>query len=167
MSDHRGKGQLLNRCRQLHLRQRHENCTVVKKFLRCTYFLAKNRITHTTNFAELVKLVVACGASDLQRFLHSEVRKNAKYTSTTAVSDFIAAIAQWVENRLLRSLKQSSYFTLMGDECTDITPMEELSLCFRWLKGGKPEEHFLQVIHFTRTDAESLQLYCLHGRKGN
>ena len=74
-----------------------------------------------------MELVVACGASDLQRFLHSEVRKNAKYTSTTAVSDFIA---QWVEDGLLRSLKQSPYFTLMGDECTDVTSMEELSLCF-------------------------------------
>ena len=73
-----------------------------------------------TNFAELVELVAACGASDLQRFLHSEVRKNAKYTSTTAVSDFIAAIAQWVEGGLLRSLKQSPYFTLLGDECTDV-----------------------------------------------
>ena len=34
--------------------------------------------------------------------------------------------------------------------------MEELSLCFRWLKDSKPEEHFLQVIHITRTDAETI-----------
>ena len=89
------------------LKQRHEKSTVVKKLLRSTYFLAKNRIAQSTNFAELVELAVACGASDLQRFLHSEVRKNAKYTSTTAVFDFIAGIAQWVEGGLLRSLKQS------------------------------------------------------------
>ena len=128
--------------------------------------MAKNRVAHTTNFAELVELVAACGASDLQRFLHREVRKNAEYTSTTAVSDFIAAIAQWVEGGLLRSLKQSPYFTLLGDECTDVTSVEELSLCFRWLKDGKPEEHFLQVIRITSRNYH-FSCYCLHGRKGN
>ena len=56
--------------------------------------------------------------------------QNAKYTTKTVVSDFIAAIAQWVEDGLLRSFKQSPNFTLLGDECTDVTSMEELSFCF-------------------------------------
>ena len=137
-------------------RQRDENRMVLKKLLRCTYYLAKNRIAHTTNFADLVELVIACGADDLQRFVHDEVRRNAKYTSTTATTDFIAAIAHWVEEGLLQSLKESPYFTLMGDECTDVTTMEELSLCFRWIRAGKPVEHFLEVIHVKKTNAETL-----------
>ena len=137
-------------------KERAENRNVMKKLLRCTYFLAKNRIAHTTNFSKLVQLVISCGANDLQRFLHDKVCNNAKYTSTTAVTDFIHAIAQWVERGLLQSLKQSPYYTLMGDECTDVSSMEELSLCFRWLKDGKPVEHFLEVLHVTRTDAETI-----------
>ena len=104
-----------------------------------------------------MQLVIFCGANDLQRFLHDEVCNNTKYT--TAVTDFIHAIAQWVEKGLLQSLKQSPYCTLMGDVCKDVSSMEELSLCFRWLKDGKPVEHFLeviQVIHVTRTDAETI-----------
>ena len=85
--------------------QRAENRTVLKKLLRCTYYLAKNRIAHTTNFAELVEHVIACGADDLQRFVHDEVRRNAKYTFTTATTDFITSIACWVEEELLQSLK--------------------------------------------------------------
>ena len=46
----------------------------------------------------------------------------------------------------------------MGYECTDVSSMEELSLCFRWLKDGKPVEHFLEVIHVTKTDAETITL---------
>ena len=103
-----------------------------------------------------MQLVISCGANDLQRFLHDKVCNNAKYTSTTAITDFIHAIAQWVERGLLQSLKQSPYYTLMGDECTDVSSMEELSLCFRWLKDGKPVEHFLEVLHVTRTDAETI-----------
>ena len=87
--------------------------------------LAKNRVAHTTNFAELVELVIACGGADnLQRFVHDEMRRNAKYMSTTATTDFIAC---WVEEGLLHSLKASPYFTMMGDECTDITSLEEQS----------------------------------------
>lgn len=52
----------------------------------------------------------------------------------------------------------ASYYTLMGYECTNVSFifMAELSLCFRWLKDGKPVEHFLEVLHVTRTDAETI-----------
>ena len=46
--------------------------------------------------------------------------------------------------------------TLMGDECTDVSSMEELSLCFRWLKDDKPVEHFLEVIPVIKTNAETI-----------
>ena len=49
-------------------KEKAENCTIVKKLLRCTYFLAKNRVAHTTNFTDLVELMIFCGANDLQRF---------------------------------------------------------------------------------------------------
>ena len=68
------------------------------------------------------------------------MRRNAKYTFTTTTTDFITSIACWVEEELLQSLKGISILTVMGDECTDVTSMEELSLCFRWLRDGKPEE---------------------------
>ena len=121
-------------------------------------FLAKNGVAHTTNFSDIVQLVISCGTSDLQRFLHDEVCNNAKYISTTAVTDFMHTIAQWAEMGLLQSLKLTPYYTLMGDECTNVSSMEELSLCFRWLKDGKPVEHFLEVIHVTKTDAETITL---------
>ena len=44
----------------------------------------------------------------------------------------------------------------MGDECTDVTSMEELSLCLWWLKDGKSVEHSLVVLHVMRTDTETL-----------
>ena len=103
-----------------------------------------------TNFSDLVQLVISCGANNLQLFLHDKVHNNAKYISTTAITDFIHTTTQWVEKGLLQSLKQSPYYTLMGDEYTDVLSMEELSLCFRWLEDGEPVEHFLEEIHVTK-----------------
>ena len=34
----------------------------------------------------------------------------------------------------------------MADECQDIGNIEEISVCGRWLEGGKPVERFLTVI---------------------
>ena len=68
----------------------------------------------------------------------------------------IEAIDTWLEGRLLESLKSSSFFSIMADECKDISTQEELSICCRWLVNGCPEEHFLTVLHVKSTDAKEI-----------
>ena len=33
---------------------------------------------------------------------------------------------------------------------------EELSICFRWIVDGRPEEHFLDILHVKEVDAASI-----------
>ena len=54
------------------------------------------------------------------------------------------------------SLLESPYFFILADECHDISTKEELSICGRWLVNGKPEEHFLTVLHVPSTDAGTI-----------
>ena len=54
------------------------------------------------------------------------------------------------------SLQESPYFSILADECQDIGTQEELSICGRWLVNGKPEEHFLMVLHVHSTDAGTI-----------
>ena len=68
----------------------------------------------------------------------------------------IEAIDTWLKRKLLKSLKSSPYFTVMADECQDISSQEELSICFRWLIDGCPEEHYLTTLHVKSTDAETI-----------
>ena len=138
------------------LKQRRSNRAVILKLIKCTYFLVKNRIAHTTNFSNLVELVSSCGAEDLQCFTHDEVQRNAKYTSSSAVTDFISAIASFIRSKLLASISRSKFFTLMADECTDVSSTEELSNCCRWLENGKPVEHFIDIIHITEMKAAAI-----------
>lgn len=79
-----------------------------------------------TNFNELVDLIVSCGAEDLRRFLDSAGR-NATYTSKVAVVEFVEALGVWTEESLLKRLHKAPFYSLMADECADITTVEELS----------------------------------------
>ena len=121
--------------------EKSKNRLAIIALIRCTHFLVRHHIAHTTNFDELVDLVVSCGAEDLRRFLE-KAGKNASYTSKVAVVEFVEAIGVWAEESLLKCLRQASNFSIMADECTDVTTIEELSIFFCWVEDGIPLEHF-------------------------
>ena len=83
----------------------------------------------TTNFDKLVDLVVSCGGEHLKQFADGAGR-NATYTSTDVVFDFIEPIGTWVDFQL-KLLHKAPFFSLMADECTDITTIKELSVFCR------------------------------------
>ena len=77
----------------------------VKSLIRCTHFLTRQHIAHSTNFTQLVDLVVSCGAQDMQIFVENAA-KNAVYTSRTAVGDFIEALDTWSEEHVLNNFRK-------------------------------------------------------------
>ena len=105
---------------QLQILERIKNRSGIKAHLLCTHSLARQHIPHTTNFNKLVDLVVSCGGEDLKQ-LADRAGRNATYTSTDAVFDFIEAIGTWVDEFQLKLLHKAPFFSLMADECTDIT----------------------------------------------
>ena len=48
------------------------------------------------------------------------------YTSHVAVVEFVQALGTWVEESILKRLQQASHYSIMADECTDITIVEEM-----------------------------------------
>ena len=56
----------------------------------------------------------------------------------------IEAIDIWIKRKLMCSLQESPYFSILEDEVQDISTQEELSIYGGWLFNGKPEEHFLR-----------------------
>ena len=45
-----------------------------------------------------------------------------------------------MEESLLKQLHKAPFFSIMANECTDVTTIEELTIC-RWVESGVPEEH--------------------------
>ena len=44
----------------------------------------------------------------------------------------------------------------MADECTDVTTIEELTICCRWVESGVPEEHCIEFLPLKKANAESI-----------
>ena len=78
------------------------------------------------------------------------------YTSKVVVTEFVEAMDQWVQEMLLAHIHHTSVFSLMADECTNISTVEELSIYCRWVEDGVPLEHFLEILPLKRTDAETI-----------
>ena len=106
------------------------NRAAVKSLIRCTDFFACQHIAHTTNFSKLIALVVSCDGEDLKYFME-KTGKNATYTSHIAVVEFVEALGTWVEEVLQKHLQQASYYSIMTDEYTHISTVEEMSVFCR------------------------------------
>ena len=95
--------------------------------MQSVYFLVKNRIPHTTISLDLIEFLVANGDTLLEKHLR-ENPANAQYTSKFSTVSMIETIDTWVERKLLESLKVSPFFSILADECQDLSAQEELFL---------------------------------------
>ena len=66
-----------------------------------------------------------------------------------------------MEESLLKRLHKAPFFSIMADECTDVTTIEELTICCRWVESGVPEEYFIEIFPLKKANAESI--YCISG----
>ena len=51
------------------------------------------------------------------------------------------------------------FFCIMADECTDVTTIEELTICCHWVESGVPEEHFFEILSLKK---QMLKVSILH-----
>ena len=47
-------------------------------------------------------------------------------------------------------------FSIMADDCTDVTNIQELTICCCWVEHGVPEEHFIEILALKKANAESI-----------
>ena len=125
------------------------------KVLISIYFLAKNHLSLTTTFDSLVQLQIANGDKLLQQHV-KEGPQNAQYTSKFSAVMLLEAINSWLDRKLIERLTSSQSFSVLADECVDISTTDELSIFCRWIVNGKPEEHFLTVLHICAQDASTI-----------
>ncbi len=57
--------------------------------------------------------------------------RNANYGSHVAISEYLDAISLWVQQGILRCLKEAAFYSILANESTDIATTGELSICFR------------------------------------
>ena len=120
----------------------------MKSLVCCTHFHTRHHIAHSTNSTQLVDLVVSCGTRGLQVFVEN-ASWNAVYTSSGAVVDIIEALRTWVKESILKMLQKASVFSVVADECTGITAVEELSVFCRCEEDSTLVECFLDIVPYS------------------
>ena len=140
--------------------ERSKNWKAIKALLDITHYLCKQHIPHTTNFSKLIDLIVSCCGKDLEEFVR-KAAKNASYTSTDAVTDFVEAIRVWVDKLQVNRVRNVPFFSMMADECVDVASIEELSVYCRWVENGVPVEHFMEILPLKKTNAQSIYFVLL------
>ena len=81
---------------------------------------------------------------------------NAQYTLNFSSQSLLIAIDSWIDSNLIANLQASQFFSIMADECHDISTQEELSVYCRWVVNGHAEEHFMTILHIKSLDAEAI-----------
>ena len=100
--------------------------------------------------------MVENGGDEVRKHLDTAPR-NANHGSHVAISEYLDAISLWVQQGILRYLKEAALYSILADESTDIATIEELSICFRWVdSSGSSVEHFLGLVSLSGCDAVSI-----------
>ena len=89
------------------------------------YFLAKQRIPHTTNYEPLLDLLGILGLNVKSKI---QIAKNAVYTSDKAIQEMLYVISEIIETQILNEMREACHFALMLDETTDCTVTEQLAI---------------------------------------
>ena len=119
------------------MQEREKNKAAMKSLVLCSQLLTWHRIAHSTNFTQLVDLVVSCGTRKLQVFVKN-ASWNAVYNSRGAVVDFIEVLGTWVEESLKR-LKRHQFLVLWQMSAL-ISRLKELVVFCLWEDDRIPVE---------------------------
>lgn len=111
------------------------------------------------NFRALLRFRVDSGDSQLRQHLETR-NSNATYISKTVQNELIDTCKDFIQEKVLAKVKEAKLFSLIFDETTDISHIEQLNLSFRYIHNGLIREDFItfcnayQMIEYEDANAE-------------
>ena len=91
---------------------------------------------------------------ELREHLHKAAR-NAKYTSPV-VQDTIISLCENAYREKVLAMFSSSYWSLMADETEDVSNMEQVSVCARFVHNYEVYEELLGFVAVAKMDAQTI-----------
>jgi len=67
--------------------------------------------------------------------------KNASYISADVQNEVISIISEYIQHKICDKINEGKYFTILADETTDISRIEQFSLCIRYLEKSSNFEN--------------------------
>lgn len=116
------------------------------------------------NFRAILKYK-AKDINHLKNFLSSDHWN--KYISLCIQNEIISTCCDIILKKLVKEVNASRYFSVLADETTDISVVEQLTICVRYLVGTGKEinvhESFLKFTEVTSLTGEHLASAILNG----
>ena len=91
------------------------------------------------NFIALLQFRIHAGDKLLKEHLHT-ARGNALYTSKTVQNEMITICGNFIRQKLLKSVRDACFFSVIADEATDAANKEQLSITVRFVDKSEPCE---------------------------
>ena len=73
------------------------------------------------------------------------------------MEELLDAIGTRVEEAVLKRLCQALYYSIMGNECTDICTIEELSIYRCYKQNSEATEHYIKIVPLKNAEAENIE----------
>ncbi|KAJ8878653.1 hypothetical protein PR048_019236 [Dryococelus australis] len=84
------------------------------------------------NFRSLLRYWANGGDQALQDHIENSSR-NAMHTSPRIQNEIIDCFGQLIQKKIVKRVKKSCFYTVLADETTDISQVEQFSLCVRYI----------------------------------
>ena len=129
-------------------KDRRKNRTLIKKFLKTVYFIAKQKWAVKNNFEDMINFLSDIGVEDIK--LHIEnAPQNAIYTSTTSAEQFLKARGDNLNEQFVTDVLaagESSAFADEGDR-------SQMAVFIRFVNvtSHKVQERFLGVVKLAKS----------------
>ena len=71
------------------------------------------------------------------------------YLSKTIFNEIISIMADEVKKTIFQEVVSTKFFSIIIDECKDVSKFEQLSLCLRYSIGSRSTERFVKFVHLS------------------
>lgn len=115
------------------------------------------------NFLELIQLLSKYESTikmhlDQNNKIHSRQKTaHVSLLSNRTQTDIIIALATYVRGEILKEMDESKTFSILLDETTDVSHVEQASFLVRFVHQMQIKERFLQVCDVSGTTAKELE----------
>ena len=133
-------------------KDRRKNKTLIKKFLKTAYFMAKQKWAVENNFEDMINFLSDIGVEDIK--LHIEnTPQNTIYTSTTSAEQFLKAIGDYLNEQLVTDVLAAGEFSVLADESPEEGDRSQMAVFIRFVNvtSHKVQERFLEVVKLAKS----------------
>ena len=144
-----------------HARNKAENQRVFLKILENVKFLGRQGLAFRghddteSNFIQLFKFR-ALDNPELSAWLKRSPGTD-RYLSPCIQNEMLEMMSLSILRSITNKLQSADAFTIMADECTDLSNHEHLVICFRWVDADlEVHEEFAGLYHIPDTSADTI-----------